>query len=323
MQTLQRKIGPVGFEVRTDIQGILSMVEQALEDDSSAADSQAVVTIRHNSTPAKRADDAPASGNRIFHLKHVTYAYDPNRLLYHVCAGNHARGIIDFKRSISKWEVLHPMLPRSAFHVMVLDPLSLLLLRHSVIICHGAAVTGKQGAILLFGRSGCGKSTLGFLISHENNTSGIRFMCDDTLILDFTRDLVRAYPINSGFGLTPDLVRRFNLQAAGRVVLQRSRGKVYLSEVPHQVRGPQQIDRIIFLEKCSNISNRTEVSWLDKKRTLRALLEAQTTISSPYTMDQFTMYQRLAWQSPGVHLRYTKHCDLDVLRRVLEENVFV
>lgn len=321
MHTLRRKIGPVAFEVRTDILDILSMVEHALEDDGFATGSQAVVTIRHSSASAQRVENYPGPGNVVFHLKHVTYAYDPNRLLYHVCAEDSARGIIDFKTSTAEWDVLQPMLPRSAFHVLVLDPLSLLLTCHSVIICHGAAVAGKRGAVLLFGRSGCGKSTLGFLISHENPAAGIRFMSDDTLILDCTRDVIRAYPINSGFGLTPDLIRRFSLQAAGREVLQRSRGKVYLSDVPRRAMGPQQVDRIVFLEKCSDGSNGTEVSWLDRKRTLRALLDSQMTIASPYIMNRLTMCQRLARQAPGVHLRYTTYCDLDVLRRVLEEDL--
>lgn len=320
MHVLRRKVGPVDAKVRTDIPDVLAMVDHALEDAGSRTDFQAVVTIRHGSVSAHRVEGSPDSGNMVFHLKHVIYEYDPNNLIYHVYAGCRARGFIDFKKSTAEWEVLQPMLPRSTFHVLVLDPLSLLLPRCGIMICHGAAVAGKRGAVLLFGPSGCGKSTLGFLISHESSADGIRFMSDDTLILDFTRDVIQTYPINSGFGLTPDLIRRFSLQDAKRGVLQRSQGKVYLSDVPSRVMGPQPVDRIIFLEKCPRRSNETEISWLDRKGTLRALLDSQATIASPNLMDRLALCQRLATQAPGICLRYVTYCDLDVLRQVVLED---
>ena len=320
MQILRCKTGPLDFEVQAGDPDIISIVKHALPSSGSAKDvPKATITIYNSPSWSQITEGAHAPDGLVFKLKHVTYIYYPNDDTYWIYVGDRARGLIDLKKSTTVWNVRHPIRPlRSAFHILMLDPLSLLLPPYGLLICHGAAVVSKQEATLLFGGSKSGKSSLGFLASHMNPSNGIRILSDDTLILDFTTNVAQVYPVNTGFGLTYDLLKSLNVQEQD--ILQYGQGKAYLSQVPHQTQGAYRINRIILLENQTEGPPETQVSKLNYERTLRAVLDNQTTIGSPYLIQRLNLFRRLVGQASGISLRYSTYCDLNVLLKMITED---
>lgn len=317
MHTLRCKTGPLDLEVHVEDFDLLSLIEHTLPVGSVKAAPKATIRIHEKASCSQILERASYDPTAIvYDLKNVTYIYYPHDSLYRVSVGDRARGLIDFKKSSAVWSMWRSIpTPRSTFHILVLDPLSLLLPSHGLQILHGAAVVSRQGSTLLLGRSGSGKSSLGLLASHLNPDDEIRFLSDDTLFLDFTSDVVQVHPVNTGFGITFELLTRLNIWDHN--ILQYGQGKVYLSHVPYQSQGPHNIRRIIFLEKESDGASSTRVTRLSREKTLLNLLDSQTTIGSPFLLERFNLLRRLTRQAPGISLRYSKYCDLDVLRTIV------
>lgn len=320
MHILRCKTGPLDLEVHVEDFDILSFIEHTLPVGSVKAAPEATIRIHEKASCPQIHERASYDPTAIvYDLKNVTYVYYPHDSIYRVSVGNRARGLIDFKKSSAVWNMRRSIpAPRSAFHILVLDPLSLLLPSRGLQILHGAAVVSRQGATLLLGRSGSGKSSLGLLASHLNPDDEIRFLSDDTLFLDFTSDIVQVHPVHTGFGITSELLARLNIRDHN--ILQYGQGKAYLSHVPCQSQGPHKISRIIFLEKESAGPPSTKVTRLSREKTLLNLLDSQTTIGSPFLLERFNLLKRLTRQAPGISLRYAKYCNLDVLRTIVTED---
>ena len=296
MHILRRKTGPLDLEVHVADFDILSLIERTLPVGSVKATPKATIRIHEKVSCSQILErDSYDPTAIVYDLKNVTYVYYPHDSIYRVSVGNRARGLIDVRKSFAVWNVWRSIpTPRSTFHILVLDPLSLLLPFHGLQIFHGAAVVSRQGATLLLGRSGSGKSSLGLLASHLNPNNEIRFLSDDTLFLDFTADVVQVHPVNTGFGVTFELLTRLNIWDHN--ILQYGQEKVYLSHVPYQSQGPHKISRIIFLEKESDGSPGTKVKRLSREKTLRNLLDSQTTIGGPFLLERFNLLRRLTRQ---------------------------
>ena len=315
MHALCCSAGGIYIRVESDVPEVLSVTEHALGSVKGDADCAVSILVKRTTARTPALSDGDGAGRTVFDLKHVTYVYDSSRLSYSVRAGEAAWGMIDCTNNSVEWHVRGPLPPRTLLHGFVLDPLSLLLPRYSVMICHGTAVATTAGAVLLFGRSGVGKSTLAFLSSHEEPDVGIRHLTDDTMVLTFSGATVEAHPVHSGFGLTPDIVQRFRLEDLP--VLQRSRGKVYVSRLPLQAYGAHPVRHVIFLQKEGGNAVECGVVRLSPAQRLQALLDAQTSIANPYVRHRLTMWQRLAIQASALRVRYREYCDVTLLRDLI------
>lgn len=320
MYVLKRNIGSRLVELRTTLPELIQVVEHAFAVDLSRESEPplAVITVRCSPSLPQHVQHSEHADSLVFHLTDgITYTYNPSRMTYCVNAGESIQGIIDIQRSTAEYTVAMPILPRTALHLLVLDPLSLLLIPHGILIYHAAALAAKGGASLLLGPSGSGKSTLGFLASHCDPAHDVQFMSDDTVVLDFSSGQACVYPINSGFGLSPGIIKRFDLQISEENVLQRSRGKIYVKSLSTQACKAQAAKQVVFLDKKVTSDRNTTVNWMNYGGTLRALLDSQTTIAGPYLKEKLRLNSLLAGQAKGVCLQYLEHCELETLRTVL------
>lgn len=130
MRIVQRRIGSVGFEIHTDsLLDIFPIIETVLGEECIMKNPQSIVTINYDSKPDLSANNDQGPDRVAFQLKHVTYVYEARSSTYYVHADDFARGFIDSQNSTATWNVLHTSFPpRSAAHILILDPLSLLLL---------------------------------------------------------------------------------------------------------------------------------------------------------------------------------------------------
>jgi len=312
VQALVCSVGTAAVRIESDVRELVTVAERALGRGGAGDTIRAVIRVGRVDTAPKHGAHDP--GWRIFELRNATFAYDPRSLRYAVETGGQASGIVDCRGESAEWWLVGSLPPRTLLHAFVLDPLSLLLPPHGVLICHGAAIAAHGEATLIFGRSGVGKSTLAFLASHEEPDFGVRHLSDDTVILDFTSDIVEAYPVGSGFGVTPDVLERFALRDSP--VMQKSRGKAYLLEVPRRTLGPHPVRRVIFLRKSDAAPAGGDLRKLPQAETLSALLDAQTSIAGPHMISRLAMWRRLATQVSAVEVRYRERCDVDLIKRI-------
>jgi energy-coupling factor transporter ATP-binding protein EcfA2 len=248
----------------------------------------------------------------------VVYQLREEGLGFEVQVGDFAEGTIMFREQTARWEVAGPLPPRSMFHLLMLDPISLFAPTHGLMVCHGAAVIYDGGAVLLLGNSGAGKSTLSFLLS-QSEGGEIRALTDDTFILDFTGENITVWPIQTGYGLGSQLLSRFGIDPRDEDLIQRSNGKSYIKSVPGQA--PSQayrIDRFIFLDRDEEaVVGTPVVQPLGMAATLRTLIDSQTSIANPYAIDKLKFWSRMAKQTVGSLVRYREYCDPAILREFI------
>lgn len=320
MPVLRTKIGPLDIAVQSDDSEFLAVANHALPRNGPATSPKISIEIHKNPSIELNDVGAHIQDGQVFALNHVTYRFCPDPGVCWALVGEEALGLIDYGKSKTVWQVKHlPPPNRSSFHLYVLDPLSLLLPELGLLVCHGAAVVTEHGATLILGSSKSGKSSLSFLASHMGTSEGIRFLSDDTFVLDFDSSTIQVYPVNTGFGLSSKLLDEVSVR--DRHIIQVGQGKVYLSRVPNQAKGPHRVAQMVFLSKQTEDILGTEVLTMNREKTLRALVNSQTTIGSPYLIERLNLFRRLACQISGVTLRYSKYCDVNVLRKILNEEI--
>jgi len=246
----------------------------------------------------------------------VNYHCLPNGSGYIVHAWGCAVGHIDFRNQAAEWLLAGDVSPRAALHLMVLDPLSLMLPAYGVTICHAAAVASPNGAALLFGKSGYGKSTLAFLLSHEPNSQGIQLLSDDTVILDHIGDTAHVYPICAGIGVADAISSQYNVDSSEGNVLFTANGKRYLRSVPDQTFHSHPVNRLVFLNRQEGRTRSTASTLIPSGECVKKLLAGQTSIPNPNLVTKIGLYQRLAQACKAFELTYNPYCDLEMARKI-------
>lgn len=313
MRSVTLRVGQVAVRVESDVPEVLAVSKFALP---QAGNRHASITVRVLASDTAPPPVIGAEGEEVFALKHeTTFAYAASTRSYRAWFADAAWGTIDCDDELAEWRILTLLPPRTVLHSFILDPLSLLLPKHRSMICHGAAVVRQEGACLIFGKSGTGKSTLAFLATHTAGRNGLKHFADDTVLIDASGEVATAHPIQSGFGLSPECITRFGLD--DRPVIQASRGKRYLTTVPHREIQARQIERAVFLIRDPEAPERAVVEELRNPAALRAMLAAQTSIASPYTMERFRMWKRIAAHVRTMAVRYRRYCDVESFLRAV------
>jgi hypothetical protein len=246
-----------------------------------------------------------------FRLLGSTYIYNSHSQNYRVLIDNKAQGVINTQAQTIEWNLNEqPLLPRNFFHLMILDPLSLISLKFNTIILHAAALSTEQGAVLVLGDSGYGKSTLCFLASRGQN---IKSLSDDTVAVN-GNSILTAHPIPTGFGLAPDLL---STTYERNNVLQKSRGKIYYKEIPNMRTEPQKIKSVIFLRKFG--AEKTTILPLSHLQALKYLIDSQTSIGNPYNNIRFQLFKRISSETNCYEIKYPELCDLELFKRTILE----
>lgn len=319
MPAASMRIAGLGIEVRCGLPEYVSLLHTSFDDDEGGGlQGTFTVTITPVLELPPRDDGVLPKGSRRFHLAgRQEYVYHAETRSYDMGIADSVRGVIDLEGETASYEAAPGLQPRTVLHVMLLDPLSLILPRYDGLILHAAAVSTPKGAAVLIGQSGVGKSTLGFLLSHATADGSIRHMADDTLFLIFQGGGAMVHPIRSGFGLSEALLRAHGVSLTEADVLQRSREKAYVHQLPYQDRGPAQAARLVFLEHGDTPDRGTAVMPQGRAGALQRLLDSQTTIASPYMVKRLQLLNRLAAGVPASVCRYPEYCDVDVLRGLL------
>ena len=254
-----------------------------------------------------------------YHLSTPSYTYFPGLNFYNVTIPEIGSGVISFKEKKIEWLLRQPKLsPRSAFHMLILDPVSLFLPSWGGLIVHAATLSLGQSATLILGRSGSGKSTLSFLSAHEPPlNSDLRQLADDTALLRYRNGVsdIVAEPIKTGFGLAPQLV---NSRGLGKsATLERRSDKIYLQSVPNETGGTLPVSQVIFLKRSGSSLEETEIRKLCQNQLLKELLRYKTEIGSPFVRERLGLWRKLSQQASGVKIRYSEILNLDTFKNII------
>ena len=303
------RLGPISSCLDID-QGVGHELCQFFEMDGVPGTDLGAFTIAATDSETLTLDEQSNEADQVYHLSHgLKYVFDGRNLVYKVNMQAIASGIVDLCAQTASWRLAGSLPPRSAFHMLILDPLSLFAPGKNIMICHGAVVTYEDIGILLFGKSQSGKSTLAFLLSHKDDTNGFQALTDDTLILDFTGERVSVWPVPSGFGLSPYFLDSFGVGRNGTDVLQVTKGKYYVRSLPNQAKNPPYIvGQAVFLEEDRN-QRISHTSRLSEREFLFKALDSQTSIPTQFTVKKLELWSRLAQQVKSTTVSYSGHCD--------------
>ena len=254
-----------------------------------------------------------------YQLSTPSYTYFPELNFYNVTIPEIGSGVISFKEKKIEWSLSQPKLsPRSAFHMLILDPVSLFLPSWGGLIVHAATLSVGQSATLVLGKSGSGKSTLSFLSAHEPPlTSDLRQLADDTALLRYKNGVsdIVVEPIKTGFGLAPQLV---NSRGLGKsAILERRSDKIYLQSIPNETGGSLPVSQIVFLERSESSLEETEIRKLCRNQLLKELLRYKTEIGSPLVRERLGLWHKLSRQASGVKIRYSEILNLDTFKNII------
>lgn len=285
---------------------------------SNAADAE-ILFERAAEPVTGRAMERPSGGVAFPLLNGVVYYYDEAQAAYQIHVGDAATGRLNFSSNQIHWRLISPVTPpRYAFQTLILDPLSLLLPAHDLLIFHGAAVAiSNSSAVLLLANSGNGKSTLSFLLSQQRPEIGIRCLSDDLLCLNFAAQETDVLPIDTGFGLKPEILTRYGIAIPRNASYDR-KGKVYLPTLPHQAYGNRRIAGVIFLDKDASNDENAAVRQISSLDALRRLLDSQTSIPNPYQRHRLHLLRRLSEQTTFFEVRYRSFCDINTLYAIIK-----
>ena len=314
--TLGWKLGPAHFTLDTDISGLVDQFCHLLENPEKAGVNLGTVAFRSGRPEIEGfSGGLRSSRSRAFTAQDgASYVFDREKDVCYVSLPRIAKGTIAFSESSVSWELEKIPKPRSTFHILVLNPLTLFAPAHRLMIHHAAAITVERDAILLFGHSGIGKSTLTFLLSHSNTAADLCALSDDVVIMDFREREVVVWPINTGFGLSEEILTASDLDIHERNIIQRSRNKLYLRCLPKQSPdGPYVVKRVVFLERDPAVDDGTRVQELDANSTLKRLLMFHTSMPRPYLVAKLDLCRSLARQAKGTVLSFGDYCDPDTV----------
>jgi len=246
-------------------------------------------------------------------LKNVTYYYPENLELYYI-DGNCFTGIININKLEANWYVYETIEPRTLFHLLILDPISLIAPYYNLLIGHGAVIKENNDAHVIFGHSGVGKSTISRLIS--NKFANLDKISDDTFAFEVGDGDIKVFPFNTGEGyLKSDHDKNEEVRHLRDKIIIENPEKFYIIDGPTALSDPLILKNSYFLWRDTSTDPEagTQIKGLSDVDYLRELLESHTSIPSLYTQKKFMLWKLISNQSHGFLIRYCERCNVEKL----------
>ena len=318
MSQSDQSIGNIVFHAYSEIPEYLEKLKYSLDTHSGKNSSDISIIIHRAEMMPSKTFFKSLLENRIeFPLRGCVYAYDKHSDTYNILRQDMTWGVIDFTTHSTVWHVYNDNMPiRNMIHSLFLDPLSLQIPRHNMMICHGAAISSEDGATVLLGPSGTGKSTLSFLMSHEKSNKDIKHMSDDTIVLESTDDKTFVYPIGTGFGISDMLADKYNVMNINNI-LDKQNDKMYFKTVPNIMLDVVPLKNIILLNKCPSYNGTLSIRELSSSDSLKEILDSQTSITNPYINKKLQMLMRLSKKTTIYSVKYQSICDPQELINII------
>lgn len=253
-----------------------------------------------------------------FELLNIKYIYLEKEQLY-MAISSFCFGIIDIVNKNIIWNVyLERLFPRSLFHMMILDPYSLICPQNNEIIVHGSMMSVGQDSILFLGSSGNGKST----ISHRLlKCKGYEKMCDDTFVIAIKNGKTITYPINTGCGYDYEVAKEY-VATGDYFELYRVKDKAYILNKNISYSKALTPCLIFFLNReiKETESAVTIIKELPSKEALKLIIDNQTNIGSPFLLKKMKVYKMISESVHGVSVRFVNDCDINAVDIYIKNN---
>ncbi|MFE6075213.1 hypothetical protein ACFVQB_12125 [Paenibacillus sp. NPDC057886] len=251
-------------------------------------------------------------------LMNACYYYNRNLEEYYV-EGFGFSGNINVVKQEVHWFVYEMIEPRSLFHLLILDPVSLISPYYDLLIGHGAVIRENNEVHVIFGQSGAGKSTISRLIS--NQYEDMNKISDDTFAFSIEGETIKVIPFNTGEGYIKSALN-INIEEIenkkNRMIIENEK-KVYVIDEPDSITNSLRLRKSYFLKKDISVKD-TEITELNITGHLKALLEFHTSIPSLYTKKKFMLWKLVSNYSHGYLIRYKKLCNIKKLGEVMRWN---
>ncbi|MDR9853134.1 hypothetical protein RJP21_05905 [Paenibacillus sp. VCA1] len=244
-------------------------------------------------------------------LKNVIYYYPENLELYYV-DGNYFTGMININKQEANWYVYETIEPRTLFHLLILDPISLIAPYYNLLIGHGAVIRENNHAHVIFGHSGVGKSTVSRLIS--NRFANLDKISDDTFAFEVGDRDIKVIPFNTGEGyLKSDHDINEEVRNLRDKIIIENTEKFYILDGLTTLSDPLMLKNSYFLWRDTSTDPDvcTQIKELNDVDYLRELLESHTSIPSLYTQKKFILWKSISDQSVGFLIRYCELCNVE------------
>lgn len=192
----------------------------------------------------------------------------------------------------------------------ILDPLSISFVANRKIILHGALLSNNNDGIIIVGNSGDGKSTLSYLLRDY-----LRIVADDIVIISFENDEIYAEPINTGFGLSPN-IKDVDIFRPDNILVSTEK-KFYVkslySNEPTLMNYTRKIPvkKIYILQKMQSLY--TSITTPTISESLLQFLNIQTNIKNPFFKDKYTLIKELLEKCCVRFVKYPDKCKVEFL----------
>lgn len=197
--------------------------------------------------------------------------------------------------------------------------LATLLRQRGLLVLHGSAVAGGEGAVGFVGFSGWGKSTLATYFC----ANGYSMLTDDVLALDVREEGVTVFPGHGQVKLRDDVGAMFMDDHRERSAVHAAADKrLYVARVENG--GPVPLRRLYFLEGTTSPETRLEpLSRLDAlQEVLRHTRVTQLIKDSDFVATHLKQSTTLIRQVPTRMLKRVRSLDhLPLIHRLVEEDM--
>lgn len=253
---------------------------------------------------------------KICRLEVAQYYYDNVNTIY--IFGVNYIGIFNSDYQKMKWYITDSKIPsRNAFHIFVLDVLSIILPSVNKIVFHGASLKHKNEVIAILGRSGNGKSTI---TRKLNECSCYTKNSDDTFIVS-VEDQIKLYPINSGEGYDPDIAKTL-LERDINFTLLTDVGGIHKNYIVNNNfdDSPSVLKSIYILDRQTNPQSAiyTNICSQNSTKLFMHILNSQTNILTPYLRKKLALYKEIADSIHGNLVNFNFECDIEMLMKDIE-----
>lgn len=251
-----------------------------------------------------------------FHLLNINYRYFEKEKLY-IAYNEYSFGIIDIEKRIIKWYVnIDSFLPRSLFHLTILDPYSLLCPQINEIVVHGAVVSyDLKSSILFIGPSGSGKSTITHKLCECNGYSKI---CDDTFLIRDDNKNLTVYGIDTGNGYTKEIAKKY-IDSGKYYELYSQSNKTYIIGKRSQNQIILKPKHIFFVDRFIEKKFEIILKPLKEFEALKWFINCQTNIGTPFLVEKIALYKKISQCVVATKLDYYNNCDIERLSKYIHK----
>jgi len=319
MKEILVRIGNLNTKIDTDIDDYFSYFKYFLQNEffQLQRDVELIIEIKSSLNFAKKDSiimqqykNSHIALAKKISLESSDYLYLEDENKYFI-NGDGFIGMIDISQCQVFWEINSVIDPRSAFHLLVLDPISLIAPKFSTMIYHGALINqNSKSSIAFLGMSGVGKSTVSRLVSEKYGKAKVS---DDTFAIFVKEDKVFVQPFFTGEGYLKGLK---NFKSHDYDFILENEKKIYQFRIPN-VNLDTTLDSILVLEKMDKDSSSTNLSLLTSTQLLMQLLKHQASISNPFVLKRLNMNKEISSLCNGYLVTYKEICDIECFVNIM------